>query len=162
LHQSIVPARISPEVERDAVECAKKIAANLGAVGVLGIEMFVVDDKIVINELAPRPHNSGHYTIDACVTSQFEQHVRAICGLPLGNPTFHTPVVMVNILGDHMNMNKLSDFAAYLPLLSKGKLHLYGKAEAKIGRKMGHINILCTHREHMTHALEAIDASGIW
>ncbi|MCL2355623.1 MAG: 5-(carboxyamino)imidazole ribonucleotide synthase [Defluviitaleaceae bacterium] len=158
LHQSIVPARISPQLEKEAVECAKKIAENMGAIGVLGIEMFVVGEKIVINELAPRPHNSGHYTIDACVTSQFEQHVRAICGLPLGDPALHTPVVMVNILGDHMNMKELCDLAPYLPLLPNGKLHLYGKAEAKIGRKMGHVNIL----GDVEKTLAAVDASKIW
>ncbi|MCL1845329.1 MAG: 5-(carboxyamino)imidazole ribonucleotide synthase [Defluviitaleaceae bacterium] len=158
LHQSIVPARISPELEREAIECAKKIAANLGAVGVIGIEMFVVDDKIVVNELAPRPHNSGHYTIDACVTSQFEQHVRAICGLPLGDPSLHTPAVMVNILGDHLNCTDLSDLAPYLPLLPNGKLHLYGKAEGKTGRKMGHISMLGDVEE----TLAAVGATGIW
>lgn len=158
LHQSIVPARISAEVEREAIDCAKKIAENLGAIGVIGIEMFVVDNRIVINELAPRPHNSGHYTIDACVTSQFEQHVRAICGMPLGDPALHTPVVMINILGDHLNCENLSDLAPYLPLLPNGKIHLYGKAEGKIGRKMGHINML----GDIEKMLAAVDASEIW
>ncbi|MCL2387779.1 MAG: 5-(carboxyamino)imidazole ribonucleotide synthase [Defluviitaleaceae bacterium] len=142
LHQSIVPARISPKVEQEAIDYAQKIANNLNAIGLLAIEMFVVDESIVINEIAPRPHNSGHYTIDACVTSQFEQHVRAVCGLPLGATTLHTPVVMVNILGDHLDKQNMSNLAPYIPLLPNGKLHLYGKAEARDKRKMGHINLL--------------------
>jgi 5-(carboxyamino)imidazole ribonucleotide synthase len=158
LHQSIVPARISPELEIRAVECARKIADGLNAVGVLAIEMFVVGDEIYINELAPRPHNSGHYTIDACETSQFEQHIRAVCGLPLGSTRLHTPVVMVNILGDHMDRSNLSSLSPYLPLLPKGKLHLYGKAEAKLGRKMGHINIL----GNIDDSLQLAEMSGIW
>jgi 5-(carboxyamino)imidazole ribonucleotide synthase len=158
LHQSIVPARISPEVERVAINCALKISENLNAIGLLAIEMFVVDDSIVINEIAPRPHNSGHYTIDACVTSQFEQHVRAVCGLPLGDPSLHTPVVMVNILGDHMDKKNMSNLDAYLPLLPRAKLHLYGKAEAVDKRKMGHINVL----GEIEKTLQAVDATGIW
>ncbi|MCL2049788.1 MAG: 5-(carboxyamino)imidazole ribonucleotide synthase [Defluviitaleaceae bacterium] len=143
LHTSTVPARISQKVEQEAVECAVTIAESLGSVGILAIEMFVVDNSIVVNEIAPRPHNSGHYTIDACVTSQFEQHVRAVCGLPLGATTLHTPVVMVNILGEHIK--DMSSLERYLPLLSNGKIHLYGKAKAVDGRKMGHINLLGGH-----------------
>jgi len=158
LHLSIVPARISTEVEANAMYYAKKISQELNAIGVLGIEMFVVDDEIYINELAPRPHNSGHYTIDACVTSQFQQHVRAICGLPLGNPSLHTPCVMANILGDHMNPDALHDLEPYIPLLENGKLHLYNKPEAKIGRKMGHINML----GDIQQSLDTINKSGIW
>ena len=135
LHQSIVPARISKKVEDLAIKYAHMISETLKSVGILAIEMFVKDEDIYINELAPRPHNSGHYTIDACLTSQFEQHIRAICGLPLGNTALHTPVVMVNILGEHMDKPKI-------PLIPNGKLHLYGKAEAKTGRKMGHMNLL--------------------
>ncbi|MCL2225308.1 MAG: 5-(carboxyamino)imidazole ribonucleotide synthase [Defluviitaleaceae bacterium] len=158
LHQCIVPARISPALEKEAIDCARKIAENLGATGVLGIEMFVVDDRIVINEIAPRPHNSGHYTIDACVTSQFEQHIRAVCGLPLAETTLHTPVIMVNILGNHLDKNNLHNLAPYHPLLRHGKIHLYGKAEAVNGRKMGHINLLGSHDE----VFKLVDESGIW
>jgi 5-(carboxyamino)imidazole ribonucleotide synthase len=158
LHQSIVPARISPEVEREAVECAKKIAENLNSIGVLAIEMFVADNHIIVNELAPRPHNSGHYTIDACVTSQFEQHVRAVCGLPLGDTALHTPVVMVNILGDHMDKQNMHNLSAYMPLLPNGKIHLYGKAQAADKRKMGHVNVLGDINE----SLKKIDETGIW
>jgi len=158
LHLSIVPARISKEVEAKAIACAKKISEKLNAVGLLAVEMFVVDDEIYVNELAPRPHNSGHYTIDACITSQFEQHVRAVCGLPLGDTTLHTPCVMVNILGDHMDKEKLYHLESYLPLLKNGKIHLYGKAEAKDARKMGHINLLGDIEEN----LKAIKKSKIW
>ena len=158
LHQSIVPARINPELEKKAVSHAYKIAESLNVIGVLAIEMFVVGDDIYVNELAPRPHNSGHYTIDACLTSQFEQHVRAVCGLPLGDTSLHTPVVMVNILGDHMDNKKMSHLDSYLPLLNKGKLHLYGKAEAKEKRKMGHINML----GDINSSLKAVDAAKIW
>jgi len=158
LHQSIVPARISEKLNEKAISYAKKISENLNAIGVLGIEMFAAGDEIYINELAPRPHNSGHYTIDACVTSQFEQHIRAVCNLPLGETSLHTAVVMINILGEHMDMEKIDNLEAYKGLLDKGKLHLYGKAEARVGRKMGHINLLGDIRE----SLKAAEASGIW
>jgi len=159
-HKCIVPARISKKVEEEALAYAVKIANSLDAIGVLGIEMFVVDEKIYINELAPRPHNSGHYTIDACVTSQFEQHVRAICGLPLGDTSLHTPVVMVNILGNHMDADDLSNLAPYMPLLANGKIHLYGKGKDKAAAnsKMGHVNVLGDIEE----TLKAIDATKIW
>jgi len=158
LHQSIVPARISQELTDKAVDAAKKIATKLDAIGLLGIEMFVVGDEIYINELAPRPHNSGHYTMDACVTSQFDQHVRAVCGLPLGKTTLHTPVIMVNILGDHMDKEELSNLSPYLPLLTDGKIHLYGKPEAREKRKMGHINML----GDIKTSLAKLDVVGIW
>jgi len=155
---SIVPARVTAEVEAKAVICAKKIVEELNYVGTMGIEMYVVDGEIMINELAPRPHNSGHYTIDACVTSQFEQHIRAVCGLPLGDVSLHTPVVMVNILGDHMDKAEMSNLDRYLPFIKNGKIHLYGKAEAKDKRKMGHINLL----GDIDKSLKLIDESAIW
>jgi len=158
IHLSIVPARISKEVETKAIACAKKIAEELDIIGVAGIEMYVVNDEILVNELAPRPHNSGHYTIDACVTSQFEQHIRAVCGLPLGDVTQHTPVVMVNILGDHMDKNEMHNLAPYLPLLKNGKIHLYGKAQAVDKRKMGHLNLL----GDIETSLKMIEDCGIW
>ncbi|MCL2405545.1 MAG: 5-(carboxyamino)imidazole ribonucleotide synthase [Defluviitaleaceae bacterium] len=157
-HKCIVPARISKKVEEEAIAHAIKIANTLDAIGILAIEMFVVDEKIYINELAPRPHNSGHYTMDACVTSQFEQHIRAVCGLPLGETNLHTPVVMVNILGNHMDKENMHNIEPYMPLLQKGKIHLYGKAEAVDNRKMGHVNIL----GEIDETLNAIDATGIW
>ena len=160
IHLSIVPARISREVEAKAIACAKKIAEGLDVIGLLGVEMFVVGDEIYINELAPRPHNSGHYTIDACVTSQFEQHVRAVCGLPLGDVTQHTPVVMVNILGNHMDKEALHNLDPYLPLIERGKIHLYGKTKAKAATntKMGHVNLL----GDIETSLKLVEESGIW
>ena len=158
LHQSIVPARISKEIENLAIQYAEKIADNLNSIGILAIEMFVAGDRIYINELAPRPHNSGHYTIDACITSQFEQHIRAVCGLPLGGTTLHTPVVMVNILGDHMDREQMDNLGLYMPLLPNGKLHLYGKAEARLARKMGHINLL----GDIEKSIKQAELAGIW
>ena len=158
LHQSIVPARISAELEAKATQYGKKIAEGLNCIGLLAVEMFVVGDEIYINELAPRPHNSGHYSMDACMTGQFEQHVRAVCGLPLGDTALHTPVVMVNILGDHMDRKRMDNWEAYMPLLPNGKLHLYGKAEAKLGRKMGHINLL----GDIDKSVKTVEDLGIW
>ena len=155
LYQSIVPARISPDIEKEAIDYALKIAKNFNLVGTLAVEMFVTkDDEIYVNEVAPRPHNSGHYTLDACETSQFEQHIRGICGLPLGSTKLLTPVVMVNILGKH-----IQKFFDYIPLLSTAKIHIYGKREARDKRKMGHINILSNNLED---TFNYINTSGIW
>ena len=100
LDMTIAPARISPALALEATRLAARIADALEYVGVMAVEMFVVGGKLLVNEIAPRPHNSGHYTIDACRTSQFEQQVRVLCGLPLGDPSQHTPAVMVNLLGE--------------------------------------------------------------
>lgn len=143
---SIAPARVPEAVRARAETLGKAIAEKLGVVGLLAIEMFVTgDDEILVNELAPRPHNSGHVTMDACVTSQFEQHVRAICGLPLGDATMTSPAVMVNILGDawtwrHGHVSAEPDWAAILNARA-AKLHLYGKREPRVGRKMGHFTV---------------------
>ncbi len=135
LHQSIMPARVSNIVEEKANAIAMQLAKYLNLVGTLAIEMFVCGDDVVVNELAPRPHNSGHYTLNACATSQFEQHIRAVCNLPLGNTKLFTPVVMLNILGQDVELMKREN-------MGKNKLHLYGKTEAKVDRKMGHINVI--------------------
>ncbi|MCQ4086312.1 5-(carboxyamino)imidazole ribonucleotide synthase [Saccharibacillus sp. JS10] len=162
LHASIVPARVPAGVLAQAEQLAATIAESFGAVGLLAVEMFYGQDgKLYVNEVAPRPHNSGHYTMEACVTSQFEQHVRAICGLPLGAPDLRTPVVMVNVLGEHLEGVEalmLSPESAGSDLV-RPKFHLYGKAEAKTGRKMGHINLLCGD---VNDALAWIDEAGIW
>jgi len=155
LHETIVPARIPKEVEQKALECAEHLANELELVGTLAVEMFVTaGGGLYVNELAPRPHNSGHYTIDACETSQFEQHVRAICNWPLGETTLLKPVVMVNILGQHIEgiLNGIGQ-------LSDSKLHLYGKKEAKHKRKMGHLNILA---DDIDTALQKAQALSIW
>lgn len=144
---SIVPARIAPEVQAAARELAEAIAARVELVGLLAVELFVQNDgALLVNEMAPRPHNSGHWTMDGCVTSQFEQHIRAICGLPLGDTALTAPAsVMVNILGDAWKWSgdKLvgdPDWAAVLAAPG-AHLHLYGKAEPRRARKMGHFNL---------------------
>ncbi|WP_445724475.1 5-(carboxyamino)imidazole ribonucleotide synthase [Fredinandcohnia sp. FSL W7-1320] len=155
LHQSIVPARISEIRETKAKEMAMKLASEFQLVGTLAVEMFVTEDgEIYINELAPRPHNSGHYSIDACETSQFEQHVRSVCNWPLGETTLLRPVVMTNILGEHVQplLEKVSQ-------LSSVKVHLYGKAEAKVKRKMGHVTVL---GQTVEEALKKSDILQIW
>ena len=155
LHQTIVPARISKQSEEKAIEAAKQIAAALDLTGTLAVEMFLAeDDELYINELAPRPHNSGHYTIEACETSQFEQHIRAVCGWPLGSTDLLKPAVMVNILGEHQQqlIDRIKD-------LKDWKIHLYGKKEAKNKRKMGHVTLL---RETTEEALKETEQSCIW
>ncbi len=140
LDYSIAPARIEPHIAEAAQDLAKEIASKLGIVGLLGVELFLLrDGTLAVNELAPRPHNSGHYTIDACITSQFEQFVRAICGLPLGLVDLVKPVTMVNILGDAWSEGE-PEFSKLLQT-PDAKLHLYGKSQARPGRKMGHFCI---------------------
>lgn len=155
LHQTIVPARISEEIQAYAIQKAKLLADSLNLVGTLAVEMFVTNEgTIFINELAPRPHNSGHYTIEACETSQFEQHIRAICNWPLGNTQLLKPAVMVNLLGEH-----IESLLDEIPNQKDWKVHLYGKKEPKIKRKMGHITIL---REEIESALTEVQQSKIW
>lgn len=155
LHKTIVPARITQDIQELAIHKAKQIADSLGLVGTLAVEMFVTHEgTIYINELAPRPHNSGHYTIEACVTSQFEQHVRAICNWPLGSTELLKPAIMVNLLGEH-----LENLYMEIPSLKDWKIHLYGKKEPKLKRKMGHVTIL---RDDVTEALLEINESSIW
>jgi 5-(carboxyamino)imidazole ribonucleotide synthase len=137
LHTTIAPAHIPPETAAEAERIARHIAERLDLVGVLAVEMFVTRaGALLVNELAPRPHNSGHWTIDACVTSQFEQLVRAVCGLPLGSTERHADAVMTNLIG--------KDVAKWREALDdpNAKLHLYGKSKVRPGRKMGHITRL--------------------
>jgi len=157
LDVSIVPARIPTEVRNAAVKMASGIAEALDVVGLVAVEMFVTTDgQLLVNEIAPRPHNSGHYTQDACATSQFEQLVRAICGLPLGSTELLSPVVMVNLLGDTWaDAGGTPDWDAALGVHG-AVLHLYGKSEARIGRKMAHINVTAPDVETaLTRALDA-------
>lgn len=146
LDVSIAPARCSEVVKANAQELAKKLAKELSYVGVLGVEFFVVGTRLIVNEIAPRPHNSGHYTIDACVTNQFEQQVRVTAGLPLGDAHLHSDAVMVNILGDSWVNDKEPDWqkAFAHPNL---KLHLYGKHEPRKARKMGHFTVIGKDKE---------------
>lgn len=151
---SIVPARIGMALANQAAGMAIKLAERLDYCGVLAVEFFVLaDDKLLINEIAPRPHNSGHYTLDACVTSQFEQQVRTLCGLPLSSPRLLSPAVMVNLLGDLWSEGE----PHWEKLLrhKRVKLHLYGKSEPRPGRKMGHFTCLDESLElALTVALE--------
>jgi len=138
---SIVPARISSSLILEADTVARKLADTLDYTGVLCVEFFILQgDQLLINEIAPRPHNSGHFSIDACLTSQFEQQVRTLCSLPLGSTALHRSCVMINLLGD-VWQNGDPDWTKILSEPS-AKLHLYGKAEARPGRKMGHFTVL--------------------
>lgn len=141
LDLSIVPARLPEHVRAEASRLAEKIAEALDVVGLIAVELFLLrDGSLAVNELAPRPHNSGHFTFDACVTSQFEQQLRAVCGLPLGDPALLSPVVMANVLGDQWHSGE-PDWESVLKE-PRARLHLYGKSEARPGRKMGHICVL--------------------
>jgi len=155
LHTTRAPARLVPEVAARAVETAHAVADALGHVGMIAVEMFLLDDGgLYVNEIAPRTHNSGHYTYGACATSQFEQHVRAICGLPLGDPTLLSPVVMVNLVGDLWRIGR-PDWSTVLAD-PHARLHLYGKAMAAPGRKMGHILVLDQDTDAAMTRAEAI------
>ena len=140
LDTTVVPAGVPADLADRATGLAMAIADALDYVGVLAVEMFVVGGELYVNELAPRPHNSGHWTLDAAVTSQFEQQVRAVCGLPLGSPGMTaSSVAMANLLGDLWDGGPPD----WRPALSDptSKLHLYGKHEARPGRKMGHLTV---------------------
>lgn len=155
LHTSSVPANISQSVKSTVDQYAEKIASSFHLVGVLAIELFVTNDgQVFVNELAPRPHNSGHYSMNAGETSQFNQHVRAICNLPLGSTELLRPVVMVNILGEHVE-----EVLKVMKQDGTLKVHLYGKEESKKGRKMGHINIMAASTEE---AMKKVEQLGIW
>lgn len=140
LDVTTVPADLAQSLAKSALELGQAITAALDVVGLLTVEMFVVGDRVLVNELAPRPHNSGHYTFDACVTSQFEQQLRAVCGLSLGDPQLLRPAAMANLLGDWWE-NGEPNWAAALAY-PEVKLHLYGKHSARAGRKMGHLTAL--------------------
>ncbi len=142
LDVTLVPASISAELAAAVIDAATRIANGLDYCGVLAVEFFIsTDNRVLVNEMAPRPHNSGHYTLDACDTSQFEQQVRMVCGLPAGSCRLHTPVAMWNVLGDIWPGDGIPEWDAVLKF-GQAKLHLYGKKEARPGRKMGHINCL--------------------
>ncbi len=144
LDVSVVPARIDKELESKVLDMAKQIATALDYVGLMAVEFFISNGELLVNEIAPRPHNSGHYTLDACVTDQFEQQVRAVCGLPLGNTRLLSPVVMINMLGDIWHGGNAPKWQKLLDHPNV-KLHLYGKHEARPGRKMGHFNVLSSN-----------------
>jgi 5-(carboxyamino)imidazole ribonucleotide synthase len=152
-----VPARVKGDVEAAAIEYARRAVEAIDGVGIFGIELFVTaDGRVLVNEMAPRPHNSAHYTIEGCVTSQFENHLRAIMGWPLGSTALRAPgVAMVNILGRASESGAVGDYAAALAN-PRAHLHIYGKSESRAGRKMGHVTVLAaTLDEAIAEAEEA-------
>lgn len=158
LETSVVPARVSGALSHQACEIATKVAVAMAYIGVLGVELFVAErGQLLVNEMAPRPHNSGHYTMDACSADQFEQQLRTLCGLPLARPWLLSPVAMVNLLGDLWSGGEPRwEEALKRPGV---RLHLYGKAEPRPGRKMGHLNCLARDPDRaLALALETRDA----
>ena len=155
---TVAPASISSEISKEAIEITRNVLEKLNLVGVMCVEFFVTKaGKLLINELAPRPHNSGHLTVDACVTSQFEQQLRAVCGLPLGSTHMHSPAAMANLLGDIWQHGE-PDWAAACSF-PEIKLHLYGKMDPRVGRKMGHLTALATTREEAVRIVKRARAS---
>ena len=143
LHLTRCPARVSDEIAAEAMRVATALAEGLGVVGLLAVEMFVdADGRILVNEIAPRPHNSGHHTIEACGVSQFEQQLRAVCGLPLGSPALLRPAAMVNLMGEDAGTGLGRAGVADALRVPETSLHLYGKGAARPGRKMGHLTSL--------------------
>jgi 5-(carboxyamino)imidazole ribonucleotide synthase len=146
LDVSVAPANVSAAIAREAIEIARGILETLHVVGVMCVEFFLTrSGKLLVNELAPRPHNSGHFSFDACVTSQFEQQLRAVCGLPLGSAELLRPAAMANLLGDLWQRGEPNWAAACA--FPDVKLHLYGKPDARKGRKMGHLTALAATGE---------------
>ena len=157
LDTSIVPARCSDSVKRDAESIARRIAESLDVVGLITVEMFVTrDSRVLVNELAPRPHNSGHYTIEGCETSQFEQLIRILAAMPMGDVDLRSPTVMVNLLGDIWQAASGNPDWSKVLAANRTHLHLYGKADFRPGRKMGHITTTAeTAESALTQAAEA-------
>jgi 5-(carboxyamino)imidazole ribonucleotide synthase len=155
LHLTLAPAQISDETAKIATDLALRLAEGFKLAGTLAIELFVLrDGSVLVNELAPRPHNSGHYTIEACSIDQFDAHIRGIAGWPLPQPVLLSPAIMVNVLGQHVEGTR-----AAIATHADWNFHDYGKADAKHNRKMGHVTVLGSDPEEL--AQEA-DASGIW
>jgi 5-(carboxyamino)imidazole ribonucleotide synthase len=136
LYKTIAPAPFINEYQADAVRIAKLLAETLNVVGLLAVELFVTKDGLLVNELAPRPHNSGHWSMEGAPTAQFEQHIRAICGWALGDTTAHRPCEMINLLGDEWK--QWEEYAKQ----PEAHVHLYGKTESRAGRKMGHVTMV--------------------
>ena len=157
LHCSIVPARVDDAVRNAGEALARAIAEKLEIVGLIAVELFLdAEDRLIVNEMAPRPHNSGHYTMDGCLTSQFEQHIRAVAGLPFGSTELLRPTVMINLLGDVWAQGE-PDWVTLLQ--DPGvKLHLYDKGEPRPGRKMGHFNVVGESVDSTLERAEALFA----
>lgn len=154
LYKTTVPADVSEAVVEKAKKAAAQLAEKMNIVGTFTVELFVSGDDIYLNEMAPRPHNSGHYTIEACNISQFGQHIRAICGLPLAPVRLLNQAVMINILGED-----LPGVLKALPVSPNAFVHLYGKDEAKAKRKMGHVTFIADSSEDMNQMLQAYEAA---
>lgn len=155
LHSTTVPSSVDASLTTKALEMADTIAAGLNYVGTMAVEFFISKEgDVIANEIAPRPHNSGHYTLDACSTSQFEQQVRMLCGLPSGNCELNSPVVMINLLGDVWGQS--APYWQNLLSHPNAKLHLYGKKEARVGRKMGHFNVLAANTQDAAQLADSI------
>ena len=155
LHMTIAPAEVSEEVARKAHELALRLAKGFELAGTLAIELFITkDDEVIVNELAPRPHNSGHYTIEACSFDQFDAHVRGIAGWPLEQPKLLSPAVMVNVLGQHVEPTR-----TLIATHPEWNVHDYGKAEVRHDRKMGHITVLT---DDTAATVEALEETGCW
>lgn len=152
LYKTTVPAMVSDVVKEKAITAAQTIAHHMEIVGTFAIEMFVKGDEIYINEMAPRPHNSGHYTIEACTIDQFAQHIRAICGLSLAPVQLLQHTQMINILGEDVQQ-----LLHLLPTLSNGYVHLYGKSEAKEKRKMGHVTFIADTTDELHTYVQAFE-----
>ncbi|WP_430788458.1 5-(carboxyamino)imidazole ribonucleotide synthase [Virgibacillus flavescens] len=152
LYQTTVPASISDTVKHKAIDATIKLSEKMNIVGTFAIEMFVSGDDIYLNEMAPRPHNSGHYTIEACNISQFGQHIRAVCGLPLAKVELLQPSIMVNILGENMDQA-----LKHMSISGDGYIHLYGKDAVKEKRKMGHITFIADTAETVNQQVAAYE-----
>jgi len=161
-HKVIAPARINIELQKQAQDIAKRCVESINGVGIYGVEMFLVGDNILVNEIAPRPHNSGHYTIEGCKCSQYENCIRAILGLPLGSSDMiHSAVVMINLLGKRDGAGTPSDFTGSLRF-PNSRLHLYNKKESRVGRKMGHITTFGNDIEAVLREAELCYESFKW
>ncbi len=162
----LAPADIPESVQAEAEAIARTLLNSLQAVGVFGIELFLTTDgKILVNEIAPRTHNSGHFSLDACATSQFEQHLRAVCGLPLGNPALNTAgAVMVNLLGYEQSHSDYSEKRQQIEKIPQARVHWYGKTESRPGRKLGHVTVLLSDQNAPREQALAIaqEVEAIW
>jgi 5-(carboxyamino)imidazole ribonucleotide synthase len=148
LRDTLVPASVPPNVAERAVELSTQAVAELQGIGVFCVELFQTEDEnLLINEIAPRPHNSGHYTLDVCTVSQFEQQVRVTCGLPLGETRLLSPAVMVNLIGEEVRSVLSAEGCSALYSTSGAALHLYGKPMIRPGRKMGHVTFTAPQKE---------------
>jgi 5-(carboxyamino)imidazole ribonucleotide synthase len=161
---AIAPVALLPHTQTQIETLATRLLTELDAVGIFGIELFLTPDgQVFVNEIAPRTHNSGHLTIDACATSQFEQHLRAVCGLPLGDPALQSAgAVMVNLLGFETAKSDYLEKRQQLANFPKAKVHWYGKTEAKPGRKLGHVTVLLENADRESAIAVAQQIESIW